>query len=195
MWSTWGRFEVFPFGFCVAPGGYPVADTPTARPPLCASLPLLKRFCRRYTEAGPGPPRDALPCPFQASKQPRLLPAAPATRAPLPAPKSGVAVTHAPASPSAAPSASEQRASGIRELSHPPAPVRGRALVKEAAGQRAVYTPLCPIPQPCPGRCALGLRSSEASPRNQAPPPCAPLKGSPGQAVPSATALPLHCSY
>ena len=47
VWSTWGRFEVFPFGFCVAPEGYPVADTPTARPPLCASLPLLKRFCRR----------------------------------------------------------------------------------------------------------------------------------------------------
>lgn len=54
------------------------------------------------------------------------------------------------ASPSAAPSAGEQKASGIRELSHP-RPGPGRALVKEAAGQRAVYTPLVPHPPTVPG--------------------------------------------
>lgn len=84
-------------------------------------------------------------------------------------------MTHAPASPSAALSASEQRASGIRAPSLSPAPTQAEHWCRwlPGGGQSTTHQ------WPAPGRCALGLTSLGASTRNQAPPPRAPLKGSP----------------
>ena len=94
-------------------------------------------------------------------------------------------MTHAPASPSAAPSASEQRASGIREPSLPPAPAGGRALVKEAAGQRAVHTPLCPILRRCPGPMRARIKELGSQSTKSGPAPVRPPQGLPraGRAV------------
>lgn len=85
------------------------------------------------------------PRPSQARKQPRLLPAAPAGRAPLPAPKSGAAVTHASASPSAAPSerASERTSERDPNSSLPPLPRPGESRRRRGLG---VHGPQNPSP-------------------------------------------------
>lgn len=123
-------------------------------------------------------------------KQPRLLPAAPASRAPLPAPKSGVAVTALPPPPAPRRARASKELAGS-ESSPTPAPVRGRALVKGCGAEGRVHTPWLPHPPTVPGPMLASRIKELGKPvhESQAPPPCAPPQGLPGQAVPSAAAL------
>lgn len=97
-------------------------------------------------------------------------------------------MTHAPASPSAAPS---ERAESERDPSAPPSPS-----TPPKAGCRAggVHAPACPTPTPNPDK-SLNAKLLCCATRGPDPSPRAPpLTGSPGQAMPSATALPPRSS-